>query len=145
MAFVINSLLTAECIFRIFTCLIAEPIKMIFLFLGWMPPFLSQFALVLEEIINYSPGENISMCKEEYVEHNSSISCPDKNYTVPGWFHFKHPDSENHSWVLLKNVEAICFIPTCISQFGTVGTCIFVMLISIVRYIFCKFNIQFNK
>ena len=132
LAFIINSLLTAECIFRIFTCLIAEPIKMTFLFLGWIPTFLSQFALSLEKIIGNPPHDAIDTCTEN---NNNNTSCTGLNDTSTDWFYFKMLDADNYTSVPFKNVEAICFLPTCISQFGTVGTCIFVMLISIVRYV----------
>ena len=135
MAFIINTLLTAECIFRIFTCLIAEPIKMAFLFLGWIPTFLSQFALALDEIINNPPHEPADMCMEGTNDITNFTSCTDRNDTRTDWFYFKMPDADNYTRVPFKTVEAICFLPTCISQFGTIGTCIFVMLISIVRYV----------
>ena len=132
MAFIINCLLTAECTFRIFTCLIAEPIKITFLFLGWIPPFLSQIALSLEEIISNPPLKLIDMCMEGNEDNYNST---EMNYSSTDWFYFKMPDSDKYTRLPFKNVEAICFLPTCISQFCTVGTCIFIMLISIVRYV----------
>ena len=132
MAFIITSLLTMECLFRIFTCLIAEPIKMIFLFLGWMPPFFIKVALAFEEII-HNWEENMDQHIERHFYGNNSIDCNTFNNTDGEWFSFQSHHTEDCTTVSFKTVEAICFLPTCISQFGTVGTCLFVMMISIVR------------
>ena len=132
MAFIINSLLTSECIFRIFTCLVAEPIKMAFLFLGWMPPFLLKISMAIEERIN-GLNESANLQYDEFVVEDNKNVCKTDSERDSQWFCFTTSPGSNFTKVPFKHMEAMCFLPTCISQFGTAGTCIFIMLISIVR------------
>ena len=108
MAFIIKSLLTVEGIFRIFTCLIAEPIKIAFLFMGWMPDFFVNSALAIDSLLGHH-------------EDTDSV------------FVFAD-EKDNFISVPFKDIEAICFLPSCLSQAGTVGAVFVVMMVSIVRY-----------
>ena len=130
MAIIINYLLTTECIFRIFTCLVAEPIKMVFLFLGRSPSFLLRIALAIEDYINGFEN-HADVQADEFFDHEYDTFCKTTSDKESQWFCFK--SGSNYTRVPFKHMEAMCFLPTCISQFGTVGTCIFIMLISIVR------------
>ena len=130
MAIIINYLLTAECMFRIFTCLVAEPIKMVFLFLGWSPSFLLKIAIAIEDYINGFEN-HADHPADEFLDHEIETSCTTPSDKESQWFCFK--SGSNYTKVPFKHMEAMCFLPTCISQFGTVGTCIFLMFISIIR------------
>ena len=130
MAIIINYLLTTECIFRIFTCLVAEPIKMVFLFLGRSPSFLLRIALAIEDYINGFEN-HADLQSDEFFDREYDTFCKTTSDKESQWFCFK--SGSNYTRVPFKHMEAMCFLPTCISQFGTVGTCIFIMLISIVR------------
>ena len=109
MAFIIKSLLTVEGIFRIFTCLIAEPIKIAFFFMGWMPDFFVNSALAIDSLLGHHEDTDDSIFVFADEKYNS-ISVP------------------------FKDIEAICFLPSCLSQVGTVGAVFVVMMVSIVRY-----------
>ena len=109
MAFIIKSLLTVEGIFRIFTCLIAEPIKIAFLFMGWMPDFFVNSALAIDSLLG----------NHEDTDDSVFVFADEK---------------DNFISVPFKDIEAICFLPSCLSQAGTVGAVFVVMMVSIVRY-----------
>jgi len=112
--------------------MIAEPIKMIFLFLGWLPPFFLNMAMMIEEHINGLEKLDYNR-SDEFVDGDLCKTTNDDKESE--WFCFKAYSGSNYTKVPFKHMEAMCFLPTCISQFGTVGTCIFIMLISIVRYV----------
>ena len=130
MAIIINYLLTVECMFRIFTCLVAEPIKIIFLFLGWLPSFLLDISNAFEDYIN-GYENRVDLKVDEFFDHEIDTFCKITSDKDSQWFCFK--SGSNYTRVPFKHMEAMCFLPTCISQFGTVGTCIFIMFISIIR------------
>ena len=109
MAFIIKSLLTVEGLFRIFTCLIAEPIKIAFLFTGWMPDSFVNSALAIDSLLGHHEDTDGSV------------------------FVFAD-EKDDYISVSLKDIEAICFLPSCLSQAGTVGAVFVVMVVSIVRY-----------
>ena len=130
MAVIINSLLTAECMFRIFSCLIAEPIKIVFLFLGWSPSFLLNIAMTVENYFN-SNVDQVDLQTDEFFDGENNTVCKTSSSKESLWYCFN--SGSKFIRVPFKNMEAMCFVPTCMSHFATTGTCIFVMLISIVR------------
>ena len=130
MAVIINSLLTAECMFRIFSCLVAEPIKIVFLFLGWSPSSLLKIAMTIEDHIN--GFENQAVLQTDHLfERENYNACKTTSSKESPWYCFN--SGSDIIRVPFKHMEAMCFLPTCMSHFATAGTCIFVMLISIVR------------
>lgn len=130
MAVIINSLLTAECMFRIFSCLVAEPIKIVFLFLGWSPSFLLKISMAIEDYI-HGYEDPIDLQTDEFLDRENFTICKTSSSKKSLWYCFN--SGSKFIRVPFKHMEAMCFVPSCMTHFAITGTCIFVMLISIVR------------
>ena len=75
----------------------------------------------------------MTLCVKDNDGVTNTTECENIDSNGTKWFSFPSGDTDEYVRVPYRDIESVCFLPACLSQFAVAGTCLFVMLISIVR------------
>ena len=152
LAHIINGLMTVECTLRIIFCLVAQPLKCIYLLFGWQPKWLIDGLLWINNILprpsnsstfttattttNFTRGDFVTADVDQTQKHrNLTITNILSNYSTAQWFNTTETnnDADGADSVSIQNIEIICFFPASLVMTVNCGIMIFTLFTSIVR------------
>ena len=146
LAGIINGLITVECSLRIVACLVAEPLKCIYLLWGWQPKWLIYLVLWVDTILprpsssaftatnltsyDFAMRENDQIKRQNILSDATVLS----NNTTMRWLNATEVDNNiGVDFSFIENKEIVCFFPASLSLTVSCGLTIFALFTTIIR------------